>query len=98
MAAGHEPRLVHISSEFLAACEGSLRGTLLGDKAHSVIFDNSKIRRIVPDFRATIPFHLGIQRTLAWFDADPARQIVKQESHDMIDHILRRYAQGLPGP
>jgi hypothetical protein len=62
-----------------------------GDKAHSVIFDNSKTRRIVPDFRATIPFHLGIRKTLAWLDADPARQIVKRETHEMFDRILRLY-------
>ncbi len=87
-AAGHEARLVHIPSEFIAACDESFRGGLLGDKAHSVIFDNSKIKKIVPDFKATIPFHLGIRRTLAWFDSDPARQIVRKETNDMMDRIL----------
>jgi nucleoside-diphosphate-sugar epimerase len=90
-AVGREPHLVHIPSDFIAACEESLRGTLLGDKACSVIFDNSKIRRIVPDFRATIPFHLGIRRTLAWFAADPARQIVRKETDEMMDRILQSY-------
>jgi hypothetical protein len=56
-----------------------------------VVFDNSKIRRIVPDFRATIPFHLGIRRTLAWFAADPARQIVRKETDEMMDRILQSY-------
>ncbi len=92
-ALGHEARLVHISSEFLAACDESLRGGLLGDKAHSVIFDNSKIKRIVPDYKATIPFHLGIRKTLAWFDADPARQVVKKETNETIDRILALYRQ-----
>lgn len=91
-AAGHEPRLVHIPSDFIADCEESLRGTLLGDKAYSVIFDNSKLRRIVPDFHATIPLHLGIQKTLAWFHADPARQVVRKETNEMIDRILRAYS------
>ena len=45
---------------------------LLGDKAHSVLFDNSKVKRLVPGFVATIPFHEGIRRTIAWFDALPA--------------------------
>jgi nucleoside-diphosphate-sugar epimerase len=92
-AVGQDPILVHISSEFIAACEPSLTGTLLGDKAHSVIFDNSKIKRIVPDFRATIPFHLGIRKTLAWFEADPARRIVKKETNEMIEKILREHAR-----
>ena len=96
-AAGREPHLVHISSDFIAACEGTLRGSLLGDKSCSVIFDNSKIRRIVPDFRATIPFHLGIKRTLAWFNADPARQIVRKETHEMMDRILQTYQKKRAG-
>ncbi len=97
MAAGCEPHLIHIPSDFIAACEQSLSGGLLGDKAHSVIFDNSKIKRIVPDYRATIPFHLGIRKTLAWFDADPARRIVREETHAMIDRILRAYTGKTPG-
>ena len=90
-AAGCEPRLVHISSDFIASCEGSLTGSLLGDKSYSVIFDNSKIKRIVPEFKATIPFHEGIRRTLAWFEADPARQTVKQETNEMMERILQAY-------
>jgi nucleoside-diphosphate-sugar epimerase len=93
LAAGREPDLVHIPSDFIVGCEPSLQGTLLGDKSHSMIFDNSKIRRIVPEFKAIIPFHLGIRRTLAWFDADPARQIVKQETHQMMDRILQAYQE-----
>jgi nucleoside-diphosphate-sugar epimerase len=90
-AAGCEPRLVHIPSDFIAACDESFRGGLLGDKANSVIFDNSKIRKIVPDFKATIPFHLGIRKTLAWFDGDPARQIIKKETNEIMDRILAAY-------
>ncbi len=96
-AAGREPHLVHVPSDFIAACEGSLTGTLLGDKSHSVIFDNSKIRKLVPEFKATIPFHLGIKRTLAWFDADPARQIVRKETQEMMDRILRAYQERRSG-
>jgi nucleoside-diphosphate-sugar epimerase len=92
-AAGHEPHLVHIPSDFIVACEDSLRGTLLGDKSHSVIFDNSKIKRIVPEFKATIPFHAGIRKTLAWFDADPARRIIRMETHEMMDRILQAYQE-----
>jgi nucleoside-diphosphate-sugar epimerase len=90
-AIGYEPQLVHIASEFIAECDESMRGGLIGDKSRSVIFDNSKIKRIVPDYKATIPFHIGIRRTLAWFEADPARQVVKKETHEMMDRILRAY-------
>ncbi len=90
-AAGYEPTLVHIPSDFIVACEESLRGPLLGDKAHSVIFDNSKLRKIVPEFQATIPLHLGIRKTLAWFDADPARKVVRKETNEMMDRILHAF-------
>jgi nucleoside-diphosphate-sugar epimerase len=91
-AVGCKPNLVHIASEFICECEESFRGGLLGDKSRSVMFDNSKIRRIVPDFRATIPLHIGIRKTLAWFDADPTRKIVRQETHEMMDRIIAAYA------
>jgi nucleoside-diphosphate-sugar epimerase len=90
-ATGHEPHLVHIPSDFIVACEESLRGSLLGDKSCSVVFDNSKIKRIIPEFRATIPFHLGIKKTLAWFAADPARRVVRRETQAMMDRILQAY-------
>jgi nucleoside-diphosphate-sugar epimerase len=90
-AAGVEPKIVHIASEYLARCNASLRGELIGDKAASVIFDNSKIKRYVPDFKATIPFREGIRRTLAWFAADPARQVIKKETDAMMESILQRY-------
>ena len=59
-AAGvREPRLVHVPSELIAAYDPVWGASLLGDKAHSMVFDNSKIRRLVPDFRPSIPFWRG---------------------------------------
>lgn len=92
-AAGVEPKIVHIASDFIVQCEESLRGSLLGDKAVSVVFDNTKIKRFVPEFKATIPFRRGFERTLAWFEADPARQVVRKETHDLMDRIIDRYEQ-----
>jgi nucleoside-diphosphate-sugar epimerase len=90
-AVGREPNLVHIASDFIADCDKSFMGGLIGDKANSVIFDNTKIKRIVPGFTATIPFHIGIRRTLAWFEADPGRQIIRQETNDLMDSIISAY-------
>ncbi len=73
---GVEPKLRHFSSETLATLQPECEGTLLGDKALSVVFDNTKIRRFVPDYVATTPFAMGIRQTLGWFHADPARQTV----------------------
>lgn len=95
-AAGVAPgalRVVHIPShDIVSICEkfgqGWMRGGLWGDKSHSLIFDNSKIRQFVPDFVATIPYAQGIKRTIAWFEADPARCVVKPDSEDLVQKIF----------
>jgi nucleoside-diphosphate-sugar epimerase len=90
-AVGCEAKAVHIPSEILAAFDEELRGSLIGDKATSVIFDNTKIKRFVPGFTATIPFKQGIQKTLEWFEADPARQIIRNETNVWMDNIIDQY-------
>jgi len=92
-----EPRLVHIASDFITACLPEEQGSLLGDKATSVVMDNTKIKRFVPDFVATVPFRRGVERTLAWFDADPGRQLIDHEANAQWDRLLEVYAQGLKG-
>ncbi len=90
-AVGREAYIVHMASDFLGTFDQNLRGSLIGDKATSVIFDNTKIKRFVPGFTATIPFKQGIKRTIDWFEADPARQIVKKETNDMIEKMIAQY-------
>lgn len=75
-AAGVEPRLVHVPSDLIAAFDPEWGASLLGDKAHSMLFDNSKIKRLVPEFQARIPFWQGAQEIMSWYDADPARQAI----------------------
>ena len=94
-AAGVEARIVHIASDFIAACLPEMRGTLLGDKAVSAVFDTTKIKRFVPDFQATTPFAEGIRRTVAWFDADPARQQVDAGMDARWDRLVAAYDLGL---
>jgi hypothetical protein len=72
-----------------------LTGTLIGDKSVSSVFDTTKIKRFVPDFRATTPFAEGIRRTVAWFDADPARQQVDMEMDERLDRLVSVYETGL---
>ena len=88
---GVKPRLVHIPSEFIAQVDPGIGAGLLGDKMWSVQFDNSKIKRFVPDYVATIPFHEGIRRTLAWFQADERRMRVSPEDDAQIERILAAY-------
>jgi len=94
-AAGVEPKLIHIPSDFIGACLPEKLGGLLGDKAVSVVFDNTKIKRFVPGFRATTPFGQGIRRTIAWFDADPARQAIDEAANAAWDKLIAAYERGL---
>lgn len=96
-AAGVEPQLVHVPSELIAAFDPEWGAGLLGDKTHSVIFDNTKIKRLVPDFSATIPYSQGAREILAWFDADPARQVVDDEVNHLMDRIITAYESIWPG-
>jgi nucleoside-diphosphate-sugar epimerase len=94
-AVGVEPKIIHIPSEFIVSFNEDWRGDLLGDKSHSVIFDNSKIRRFVPGFTCTIPFKEGIKKTIKWFEAEPARMIVNKSTNDIIDKIINAYEKKL---
>ncbi len=90
-AAGSEARIVHIPSDFISQFDERWGASLLGDKAHSMIFDNSKIKRLVPDYVASIPFAQGAREILAWYDADPARQEVREDFNALIDKILAAF-------
>jgi nucleoside-diphosphate-sugar epimerase len=95
-AAGAEPKLVNVPSQLIASMYPDRGGSLLGDKAWSVVFDNSKIRRFVPEYRARVSFAEGIARSIAWFDADPARRVVNQEADRRTDRVIaaQRRAEG----
>jgi nucleoside-diphosphate-sugar epimerase len=90
-ALGRKVRKVHVPSDFIAHHFPQFEGTLLGDKSHSAIFDNRKIKQFVPGFRATIPFHNGIARTVAWFDADPGRKRINESENKILDDIIARF-------
>ena len=91
-AAGAEPTLVHVPSDLIAAVDPGWGAGLLGDKAHSMTFDNSKVRALVPDFVATIPFEQGAREMIAWRDEDPARRVVDERLNAMIEHLIARVA------
>lgn len=85
------PKFVHIASDFIISCVPAVEGTLLGDKAAAAVFDNSKLKRLVPGFSAKTTFATGIRRTLAWFEADPARQQIDAELNRRWDKLIACY-------
>lgn len=94
-AAGAELNAVHISSEMIAEIAPVERDGLFGDKAHCAVFDNSKIKKLVPEYQSTIPFREGIRRTLDWFEAEPERMVVNPETNERMDRIIETYKQSM---
>lgn len=90
-AVGKKPQIVHISSDFIAKIEPSFYGELHGDKACSVVFDNTKIKRLVPSFICEIPFALGIRSTVEWFERDEKRCRSVPQTDALIEKILKEY-------
>lgn len=93
MASGTKAEIVYIPSDYLGSFDPQLKGSLLGDKAVSTIFDNSKIRRFVPEFNPSIRFKDGIKETLTWFEHKPERMIISEETNDFMDRIIKTYTR-----
>lgn len=90
---GVEARLVHIPSDVIARIEPERGDSLLGDKCWSVVFDNAKIRRVVPGFRAEVVFEAGVARSIRWFEADPARQRIDRNAS--VERILAAWRRAM---
>jgi nucleoside-diphosphate-sugar epimerase len=95
-AAGAAPRIVHVPSDAIAAADPAWGAGLLGDKAHSLVLDNAKVRAVVPDYVATIPFEQGAREIVAWHDADPARQVIDERFDAVMDKLVSQYGVGRP--
>ena len=89
-AAGVEAKLVHVPSDVIARFDREWGDSLLGDKTHSMIFDNSKLKRFVPGYEATIPFAQGVREIIEWYDADASRRVVDAEFNHLNDAIIER--------
>lgn len=88
----HVPvKAVHISSDTLAKARPECVGSLLGDKSNTVIFDNSKIKRAVPDYVATVRFDEGARRAAAWILNHPEAQIPDPDFDAWTDSLLDKY-------
>ena len=91
VAAGVTARIVHVPSDAIAAVDPDWGAGLLGDKAHSMVFDNSKLRQVVPGYRAVIPFEQGARELVAWYDEDPSRQRADPRMDAAMDKLIDTY-------
>ena len=94
-ALGVQPSIVHVPSEFIAAVCPERGAALLGDKTHTVIFDNTKIKRYVPGFRAEVPFVEGIRRSIAWFDRHSEAKTVDFRIDEEYETVLAAWKEAM---
>ena len=87
-AAGVEPNLVHVPSEVIVRAFPEWGPALLGEKAHSAIFDNTKVRGISVGWRARIPFGSGAKEMIAWRDEMSERREVDEKLNARIDRLI----------
>ncbi len=90
-AAGVEARIVHVPSDAIAAMDKDWGDGLIGDKAHCTIFDNSLIKRLVPDFVCTTPFSEGAREIVAYYTEHTEAQPKQEATEEIIAALLDRY-------
>jgi len=94
-ALGATPRMVHVTSEFIARVCPSRAGCLLGDMAYSVLFDNSKIKRHVPAFRPAIDAVRGLRESIEWLNAHPERKQIDRTAEAEQEAILSAWRKAM---
>jgi nucleoside-diphosphate-sugar epimerase len=93
-AAGMTADIVHVPSDVIAAADPDWGAGLLGDKAHSMVFDNAKLRSVVPDYRAVVAFEQGAREIVAWHDQDPSRQRIDAGVDALSDTLAEAWRPG----
>jgi len=82
-ALSQTPIVVHIPSDFITRFDEHALGSLIGDKSNSVVFDNNKIKRFVPDFNCEVNWAEGLRYLLAWYESHPQFQTIDSESNQL---------------
>src|SRR6056297_1484684 len=90
---GKEVKIVHIPADLICRMYPEFTGPLKGDKIHTALFDNTKIRRLVPEFRCFTPFHLGIERSLDYLESHPELNVFNEDLNRKLEDILARYGE-----
>jgi nucleoside-diphosphate-sugar epimerase len=90
-ALGVTPRIVHVPSDVIAAHDPEWGAGLLGDKTHPAVFDNAKVKSVVPGWHAVIPFERGAREIADWYLADPARQVVDEQLDALMDKLAASF-------
>jgi len=95
-ALGVEPNILHVPTDLIAAYWPQAEGSLLGDKIYSTVFDNRKIKSVVPSFHCEVNWAEGLRRAIAWHEAHAMFQTVDHEFERTMDDIVRGCEAALP--
>lgn len=95
-ALGLEPNVIHIPSDLISAYDPDSLGGLIGDKSNSLVFDNSKIKRFVPEYSCEVTWAEGVRRSLEWFEAHPEFQTIDHKMNSIWDRIISGYQSAFP--
>lgn len=95
-ALGMEPNIVHASTDLIAAYWEHASSSLIGDKINSVVFDNTKIKALVPDFQCEVKWAGGVRRAIDWYRAHPEFQTLDGEMERIMDDIVSGTQRALP--
>jgi len=87
-AFGVVPKLVHVPSEVINRYHKEIGDGLLGDKSHSMIFDNSKIKEAVPEFNCKISFAEGVNDLANWYKGNKASKEIDMELDQLFDKMI----------
>ncbi|WIE75792.1 SDR family oxidoreductase [Curtobacterium sp. MCSS17_007] len=84
-------QIVHVPSDAIDALDADWGASLLGDKANTSVFDNTKVQTLVPEFAQTTSIRQGAREIVAWFDADPSRQVTDERLDGLMDQLVERW-------
>jgi len=84
-------QIVHVPSDAIDALDADWGASLLGDKANTSVFDNTKVQTLVPEFAQTTSIRQGAREIVAWFDADPSRQVTDERLDGLMDELVERW-------
>jgi len=79
---------VKIPTDFICRIARQLTGNLKGDKSHPAVFDNSKIKRFVPEFHCAKPFRCGIQESVKWLREHPDQQNLNPQVDETFEKVI----------
>jgi nucleoside-diphosphate-sugar epimerase len=86
-----KPNFIFIPSTRIYQIDYELGASLLGHRALSKIFDNSKIKRFVKDFDPKVSFAEGIRKSLEWHRENKGKIYYNRQSNEAVDRIIQTW-------